>query len=210
MIVKVCGLSQARNVAQVAALGVDLLGFIFSKQSPRCVTAGVAARASLVAGEAMTVGVFVDEAPATIVRTVAAGRLGCVQLHGHETPAQVERLRRLLPATRIIKAVGVASAADVERCKTSYGGLVDCFLFDTKCPAGGGSGRKYDWSVLEAYDGSTPFLLSGGIGPGDARQVRDFAHPSCVGIDVNSRFELAPGLKDVEKLKKFIEEIRTN
>ncbi|MDY6251717.1 MAG: phosphoribosylanthranilate isomerase, partial [Bacteroidales bacterium] len=79
MIVKVCGLSQARNVAQVAALGVDLLGFIFSKQSPRCVTASAAARASLVAGEAMTVGVFVDEAPATIVRTVAAARLGCVQ-----------------------------------------------------------------------------------------------------------------------------------
>lgn len=210
MIVKVCGLSQARNVAQVAALGVDLLGFIFSKRSPRCVTAGVAAQAARVAGRAMTVGVFVDEEPAAIVRTVAAAQLDWVQLHGHESPAQVELLRRQLPATRIIKAIGVASAADVERCKAAYEGLVDCFLFDTKCPAGGGSGRKYDWNVLEAYDGSTPFLLSGGIGPGDAPQVSAFAHPRCAGIDVNSRFELAPGLKDVEKLKKFIEEIRTN
>ena len=206
MIMKVCGLSQARNVAQVAALGVDLLGFIFSKQSPRCVTAGVAARASLVAGEAMTVGVFVDEAPATIVRTVEAARLGCVQLHGHETPAQVERLRRLLPTTRIIKAVGVASAADVERCKTSYGGLVDCFIFDTKCPAGGGSGRKYDWSVLEAYDGSTPFLLSGGIGPDDARHLAAFSHPQLAGYDLNSRFETAPGIKNVEALRQFLKE----
>lgn len=206
MIVKVCGLRDLRNVEQVAALGVDLLGFIFSKQSPRCATAGVAAQAARVAE---TVGVMVDEEPATVVRIVQACRLDCVQLHGHESPAQVERLRRQLPATRIIKAIGVASAADVERYKP-YEGLVDCFLFDTKCPAGGGSGKKYDWSVLGAYDGSTPFLLSGGIGPGDARRVRAFGHPRCAGIDVNSRFELAPGLKDVEALKKFIEEIRTN
>ena len=100
----------------------------------------------------------------------------------------------------------MSSRNDIATYKT-YEGLVEYFLFDTKCPSVGGSGQQFDWSVLSAYDGSTPFLLSGGIGPDDAERIKSFHHPQCIGIDLNSRFELAPGLKDVIKLQAFIKEL---
>ena len=81
-------------------------------------------------------------------------------------------------------------------------------LFDTQCPGRGGSGEQFDWSVLDAYDGDIPFLLSGGIGPDDADRVRAFRHPMCVGIDLNSRFETEPGIKDVAQLATFIDAVR--
>ena len=90
----------------------------------------------------------------------------------------------------------------------AYEGMVDYFLFDTKAQLPGGSGQQFDWSILSAYDGNTPFLLSGGIGPDDAERIRVFHHPQCIGIDLNSRFELSPGLKDVRKLKTFLETIK--
>jgi phosphoribosylanthranilate isomerase len=104
------------------------------------------------------------------------------------------------------------SRNDIATYKT-YEGLVEYFLFDTKCPSIGGSGQQFNWSVLSAYDGSTPFLLSGGIGPDDAERLRalrvldGFPVERCAGIDLNSRFELAPGLKDVIKLQAFIKEL---
>ena len=82
------------------------------------------------------------------------------------------------------------------------------FLFDTKCDNAGGSGEQFDWSILDEYDGDIPFLLSGGIGPDDAEKVKAFHHPQFAGIDLNSRFETEPGVKDVEKLKKFISELK--
>ena len=85
---------------------------------------------------------------------------------------------------------------------------VDYFLFDTKCKTVGGSGQQFDWQVLDEYDGDVPFLLSGGIGPEDASRILSFHHPRCVGIDLNSRFEIEPGLKDVEKLKEFLLKVK--
>lgn len=85
-----------------------------------------------------------------------------------------------------------------------YEGLVDYFLFDTKGPSVGGNGEKFDWSILDAYNGDTPFLLSGGIGPDDAERIKSFNHPKCIGIDLNSRFEIEPGIKDTVKLKTFL------
>ena len=82
------------------------------------------------------------------------------------------------------------------------------FLFDTKCDTVGGSGQHFDWSVLERYDGNTPFLLSGGIGPEDVEKVKSFHHPKCVGIDINSRFETEPGMKDVDLLRSFISQVK--
>ena len=111
-----------------------------------------------------------------------------------------------LQGLHLIKAISVSSRNDIATYKT-YEGLVEYFLFDTKCPSVGGSGQQFDWSVLSAYDGSTPFLLSGGIGPDDAERIKSFHHPQCIGIDLNSRFELAPGLKDVIKLQAFIKEL---
>ena len=97
--------------------------------------------------------------------------------------------------------------------RTLYGerGSLDrmVLLFDTRCEGMGGSGRRFDWSLLDTYEGETPFLLSGGIGPGDATRVRQLHHPRLAGIDLNSRFETSPGVKDIDTLRKFIDEIRS-
>ena len=154
------------------------------------------------------VGVFVNDMPQNIVTAVYNYHLSYVQLHGDESTVMIDNLRRTLvpdivPQIKIIKAISVSSAEDLKRCE-QYEGHIDLFLFDTKCKGYGGSGQKYDWSVLEAYTGPTPFLLSGGIGPDDAARLRDFHHPQCVGIDLNSKFETAPGMKDVTKLQQFL------
>ena len=106
-----------------------------------------------------------------------------------------------------MKAISVKSEEDIQRCKEYYG-HADYFLFDTKTPMKGGSGEQFDWSVLQSYEGTTPFLLSGGIGPEDASRVRAFSHPRCIGIDINSRFEEEPAFKNVNMLRKFISEVR--
>ena len=161
--------------------------------------------------KAKRVGVFVDEMPQNIITCAVNYRLDLIQLHGHESPTLIRNLRRTLdpdirPGIKMIKAISVSSREDLMTYK-KYDGLVDYFLFDTKCKTVGGSGERFDWSVLDAYDGEPPFLLSGGIGPDDAERVHAFRHPRCVGIDLNSRFELAPGLKDINKLKQFLEHI---
>lgn len=158
------------------------------------------------------VGVFVDDMPQNIVTRVYNYSLDYVQLHGDESPVMIENLRRTLdpdiaPRIKIIKALSIRSEEDVRRWR-DYKGLVDLFLFDTPTEGYGGSGEKFDWTALEAYDGDVPFLLSGGIGPADAERIKSFQHPQFAGIDLNSQFETAPGVKDVELLQTFIAKIR--
>ena len=158
------------------------------------------------------VGVFVDDMPQNIVTRVYNYNLDYIQLHGNEPRETIENLRATLdpdikPGIKIIKAISVSTADDIQKYK-EYVGAVDLFLFDTKCKTVGGSGEQFDWQVLEQYDGETPFLLSGGIGPDDAERVKFFHHPQCIGIDLNSKFEIEPALKDVEKLKEFLEKIK--
>ena len=210
----------AQNIREVAALGVNLIGLIFYPKSPRyvkspnspnCLTPLPLSQgegSDMLDKQYKTVGVFVNDMPQNIVTAVYNYHLSYIQLHGDESPVMIDNLRRTLvpdivPQIKIIKAISVSSAEDLKRCK-QYEGHIDLFLFDTKCKGYGGSGQQYDWSVLEAYTGQTPFLLSGGIGPDDADRLRDFHHPQCVGIDLNSKFETAPGMKDVKMLKKFI------
>jgi phosphoribosylanthranilate isomerase len=162
-------------------------------------------------GAPLRVGVFVDEMAQNIITRVVNFQLDLIQLHGHETPTLIRNLRRTLdpdirPGIKFIKALSISSRDDVAAYKT-YGDCVDYFLFDTKCPTVGGSGQQFDWGVLAAYDGEKPFLLSGGIGPTDAGRVSDFQHPKCIGIDLNSRFETEPGVKDITKLKQFLEQL---
>ena len=149
------------------------------------------------------VGVFVDEDLEQVKRLAADYGLDYIQLHGQESPAYIFQLGGL----HIIKAFNIATVEDLQQTQP-YEGLVDYFLFDTKGKSVGGNGEKFNWDVLDAYQGSTHFLLSGGIGPDDAANVKAFHHPKCIGIDLNSRFELAPGLKDVKKLKDFIDQIK--
>lgn len=229
-LIKVCGMGDAQNIREVAALGVNLIGLIFYPKSPRYVEsissdAGIIPDYSsltpdpLPEGEGRNmldkqlkaVGVFVNDMPQNIVTAVYNYHLSYVQLHGDESPVMIDNLRRTLvpdiaPQIKIIKAISVSSAEDLKRCE-QYEGHVDLFLFDTKCKGYGGSGQKYDWSVLEAYTGQTPFLLSGGIGPDDADRLRDFHHPQCVGIDLNSKFETTPGMKDINLLQNFLHQL---
>ena len=195
MIVKVCGMRDEENIRQVEALGIDLMGFIFWPRSSRY----VAERPSYLPTRCKRVGVFVDEEIETLKRIADDYALDVIQLHGHETPAYVAQLK----GRSVIKAFNVATAADFVQTK-DYAGLADCFLFDTKGKAVGGNGEKFDWSVLDDYTSDTPFLLSGGIGPDDAERVKAFRHPRCIGIDLNSRFELSPALKDINKLQDFL------
>ena len=196
---------EAENIREVEALGIDMMGFIFWPKSSRYVSQ----RPDYLPKRVKRVGVFVDENPEQVKRLADDYGLDYIQLHGHETPEVISYLRTpALPHPRIIKAFNISTAEDLIQTQP-YEGLVDCFLFDAKGKSVGGNGEKFNWDVLDAYQGNTPFLLSGGIGPDDAERVNAFYHPKCIGIDLNSRFELAPGLKDVAKLKEFMYNLNT-
>ena len=233
MKVKVCGMRDADNVKQVAELGVDMMGFIFYPKSPRCFKEVdeenffVLPRTD--ADEHVKrVGVFVNDELPNIETQILRLGLDAVQFHGSESPDYLKEFHEMnedfvfnylkpffekhgLPfqtkPLQIIKAISVSTAEDVQKYK-DYVGAVDLFLFDTKTKLAGGSGQQFDWSVLQAYDGDTPFLLSGGIGPDDAERIKEFHHPKCIGIDLNSKFEIEPGLKDVTKLKEFLAKLK--
>ena len=213
----------AQNIREVSQLGVDMIGMIFYPKSPRYVEMQ-SSHAGIIpdyvkediniksAKSPARVGVFVDDMVQNIVTRVVNYHLDYVQLHGNEPREMCENLRLTLdpdirPGIKIIKAISVSDASDIQKYK-EYVGAVDLFLFDTKCKTVGGSGQQFDWQVLEQYDGEVPFLLSGGIGPEDASRLHAFHHPKCTGIDLNSRFEIEPGVKDVEKLKGFLNEMQ--
>ena len=206
MIVKVCGMREAENIRAIEALGVDWMGFIFWEHSSRCVSQ----RPAYLPEKAKRVGVFVDAPLDVVCQHVESFGLDVVQLHGSELPAYLHDLRKALAgAVLIVKAFSIATRDDLLQTSL-YEGLADYFLFDTKAQLVGGNGRKFDWSVLAHYDGSTPFLLSGGIGPDDTSRLSAFSHPRLAGIDLNSRFEISPALKNVELLKQFLYDIQQN
>jgi phosphoribosylanthranilate isomerase len=199
MIVKVCGMRDAANIRQLETLGIDWMGMIFWPKSKRYVSTPPV----YLPQHVRKVGVFVDASLDAIRQHVEDYQLDIVQLHGQESP---DMLKVLKPLT-LIKAFNIATPEDLQKTEP-YEGLADYFLFDTKGKSVGGNGEKFDWSVLDNYQGETPFLLSGGIGSEDAQDVKTFHHPKCIGIDLNSRFETEPGLKDITKLKQFLEAIR--
>lgn len=215
---------EAQNINDVAALGVDLIGLIFYPKSKRYVSQ-IPTHAGIIPDKGNLklssksegvkkglVGVFVDDMPQTILTRVVNYNLSYVQLHGNESPVMIENLKRTLipdfvPEIGIIKALSLQNEEDVFRWR-QYEGLVDYFIFDTKCKTVGGSGKHFNWDILKAYDGNIPFLLSGGIGPDDIEDLKNFSHPMLAGYDLNSKFEDAPALKNIEKLKAFIEAVR--
>ena len=200
MIIKVCGMREADNIRATEQLGVDWLGFIFWPNSSRY----VATLPAYLPSAAKRVGVFVDASIEDVTNKANDYQLDIIQLHGHESREYVSEIRNR--GLTVMKAISISNRDDIATSKV-YEGIANYFLFDTKCKTVGGSGEHFDWSVLNAYDGSTPFLLSGGIGPDDVERVRNFCHPECIGIDLNSRFEISPALKDINKLKQFIQQL---
>lgn len=224
MKIKVCGMRDPENIHAVKELGIDFLGLIFWPKSSRYVK-DITVRAGNIPDiptelgmtksqerQPATVGVFVNEMPQTVVTHAYNYKLDYIQLHGEESPTYIDNLKRtlipdIMPEIKVIKALSIREADDIKRWR-QYKDHTDLILFDTKCDCVGGSGKQFDWSVLEGYDGDIPFLLSGGIGPKDAERVKRFSHPMCIGIDINSRFEIAPAMKDISKLRTFINEIQ--
>lgn len=200
MIIKVCGMREADNIRATEQLGVDWLGFIFWPNSSRY----VATLPAYLPSAAKRVGVFVDASIEDVTNKASDYQLDIIQLHGHESREYVSEIRNR--GLTVMKAISISNRDDIATSKV-YEGIANYFLFDTKCKTVGGSGEHFDWSVLNAYDDSTPFLLSGGIGPDDVERVRNFCHPECIGIDLNSRFEISPALKDINKLKQFIQQL---
>ena len=199
-----------------------MIGFIFVPQSKRYVrmissNAGILPdyaderqNETSAAGKKapLRVGVFVDDMPQNIITRIYNYNLDYVQLHGDESAVMIDNLRRSVDpdihkGLKIIKAISVASENDVKRWR-EYEGHADMLLFDTKGDEAGGNGRHFDWELLNAYDGNIPFLLSGGIDIDDALEIRKINNPMFAGVDINSRFETEPAVKDVEKIRNFI------
>jgi phosphoribosylanthranilate isomerase len=203
MIIKVCGTRDEENIWQLEQLDIDWMGFIFYPESPRY----AGKKLSYLPSKIKKVGVFVDQDPQTIREMAKQNHLDLIQLHGTEPPWYCINLRE--EGFKVIKAFGVPAGEQLPHAQLdAYEGKCNYFLFDTKTPAHGGSGKKFNWEVLEAYQGETPFILSGGISPEDVEQIKNIKHPKFAGIDINSRFETAPGMKDVETIKNFIKQLR--
>ena len=191
------------NRQEVEKLNVDFMGYIFYAPSKRFV--GVTPETGLFNSEKPKVGVFVDENAFKILALARKLGFEWVQLHGNENPKTCQMLKR--QGMKIIKAFNVDGDFNFKTTQP-YEKVSNFFLFDTKTKGHGGSGQKFDWAILEKYDGHIPFFLSGGIGPDDAESILNINHPKLTGVDINSGFEDEPGTKNIEKLKKFIEKIK--
>lgn len=197
-------MKQAANIAAVANLHPDYLGFIFYEKSPRYISAISAELIKYVPHEIKTVGVFVDEDLEKVKSLVLKHHLKVVQLHGKENINYCVEIRKL--GVEVIKAFGVHPDFDFSTLEL-YEPVVDYFLFDTQTPAHGGSGKVFDWKLLENYQLQKPYFLSGGIDLNHANQIKEIEDERLYAIDINSKFELEPGLKDVDKLKEFFEKV---
>ena len=209
---------EAANIASVSALPIHFMGFIFYDKSPRFVTDAIEVLRSC-PDDLTRVGVFVNADIDYVLDKILEYELNAVQLHGSETPLYVHDLavfmwkkHKIQPnvEVEIIKAFSVDYDFDFNKTK-DYKGLVDYFLFDTKTPNYGGAGIKFDWSILKKYQGDTPFLLAGGITEHDVEAVLELEKemPQLYGLDLNSKFEVEAALKDVEKLRGFIEKVHS-
>jgi phosphoribosylanthranilate isomerase len=204
--IKICGMREPENILDVAELRPDLMGFIFFPHSPR--DAGQILNQEVLAGlpeKIRKTGVFVNEDIETIAGIVRKYSLDIVQLHGNETQDQCRKLReKEIP---VIKVFNIKDSSSLRLCY-EYQSCTEYFLFDTSTPKYGGSGNKFDWKILDEYNLDHPFILSGGISPDDISNILAINNPSFYGIDINSRFEIKPGIKNIETLKLFISEIR--
>ncbi len=200
MIIKVCGMREEENIRQVEQLGVDLLGFIFYPKSPRYVTSVP----GYLSAKAKKVGVFVNESYDTIMKYTEKFSFDYIQLHGNESPDFCYSLCR--HNIHIIKAFSISEQEDLKLTE-SYNGICDYYLFDTKTGNYGGSGKRFDWNILSHYQANSPFILSGGISMDNMDILRSFTHPRLAGYDINSCFEIYPGMKDVSKINNFLQEL---
>ena len=207
MKIKVCGMKDPGNMQALDELPIDLMGLIFYEKSPRCVDERDADRINALSLTIPKVGVFVNAPLEVIMDKIERFRLQLVQLHGKESPDCCRALRK--KGIPIIKAFQIKTIEDWKTC-LPYEDYCDYFLFDTPTPQYGGSGNKFDWKILSTYTVTTPFFLSGGIAPEDAESINHLNFNQLVAIDLNSRFETAPGIKDINSIRKFLSGLHKN
>ena len=205
MLIKICGMREAANIGAVGALKPDMMGFIFYESSPRYAGNLNPEVMRVLDPEIQKTGVFVNADLEDVLVIVERYNISVVQLHGKESPDLCRELGKR--GFKVIKAIGIEQANDLEQCRL-YEDCCDGLLFDTKSPRHGGTGQGFDWNILKDYKGKLPFLLSGGISSDDVEKIKLFQHPRFAGIDLNSRFEIVPGEKNVGLLSDFMEKLK--
>jgi phosphoribosylanthranilate isomerase len=204
MQIKICGLKHRDNIEAVAAFKPDYVGFICYAPSPRFAAELDDETLAAIPNTIGKTAVFVNEAVETIHQLIDNYHFDAIQLHGNEDP---EFCAEFKGEVTVLKAFGIDENFDFEKLN-EYVGSVDFFLFDTKTDKHGGSGKSFDWSLLDKYNLNIPFFLSGGLSLDNLEEVKSIKHPQFYGVDLNSRFEIEPGLKDIEKLKNAFELLR--
>jgi len=213
MKIKVCGMRERSNILELSGLKPDYMGLIFYPKSARFVDHIDADLLSSLADDIIITGVFVNEAEDSILQKVKQYNLKAIQLHGDETPQYCYSLRQALSASNInvqmIKAFGVDSHFQFD-ILGSYVAVVDYFLFDTKSSSYGGAGVKFDWEILKGYSLDKPYFLSGGISLKDISELTMIEDERLYAIDINSRFESAPAVKNMEQVRIAVQIIRNS
>lgn len=202
MKVKVCGMTDFENVKAIVDYKPDFLGFIFYEESSRNITETEVLQ--IETGSTKKVGVFVNENIGEVRKLAATYQLEYIQLHGDESPEFCNELRT--PQVNVIKAFSIDDHFSFDSLE-DYSSAVDYFLFDTKGIKRGGNGVKFNWNVLDKYTLDTPFFLSGGITTEDADDIQKLNHPKLYAVDINSGFEISPGIKDAKAVGEFIDQL---
>lgn len=206
MKLKVCGMTKYEQLLQLDRLGVDFAGLIFYEKSKRFVGNNLKSQASAIrALHIKKVGVFVNSDTEAIQQAVEEYDLSFAQLHGDESPAFCEQVNNIVS---VIKALRVGPETNLKEQLEAYKEACVYFLFDTDSKDYGGTGKKFNWEILQKETISKPFFLSGGIGLQDIGEVTKFQHPQLFAIDVNSRFETTPGIKDMNEVEEFFTAIK--
>ena len=210
MRVKVCGITQAKQALQIREAGADFGGFIFYPPSARYVYKCMSAAQIKKLRDINKVGVFVNADVDTVLRTVDECGLYLVQLHGDESPRYCEKIAQYIT---VVKAFRVQPDDNIAWKIKDYYDAADMFLFDTEGTNFGGTGKKFDWQLLKDININKPFFLSGGIAPEDVENIKAFMQQPTAkdlfSLDINSRFEIAPGKKDIEKVSTFIHSMKS-
>lgn len=217
MKIKVCGMRDAENIAQLSKLDIDFMGFIFHQSSPRNFYSDNEKKSDELFDKMKCIpthisktGVVVNKDIDSVVSYISSFGLNAIQLHGSETLEYCKNIKDKFPTIIILKAISVENETDILATQDYEDkGIVDYFLFDTKTPIHGGSGIKFNWTVLDKYTGNIPFFLSGGIDSSMFDDIKEIEHSGFVGIDLNSKFETQPGFKDINVLKEFINNIKS-
>lgn len=200
--IKVCGMTQQGNLQNVDQLGIDYFGMIFHPSSKRFKDESPLGLESI---KATPVGVFVNADVEIIKENISRFNLKIIQLHGNESVDYCRKIKSF--GVEVWKVFGVDNNFDFTSLN-DYIAEVDLFLFDTKSPLHGGTGTKFNWNLLRSLAPEIKFMLSGGIGPDDAQNINKLQLPGLVGIDINSKFESEPGLKNNHLVKQFLQAIR--